>query len=695
MIGSANSTETGAADSSEWSDQVEKAPEPVAGTGAMVNVSQTFLQRSKWAARTLLLARKAGERICELERRDQVVRQGMGVAIRHMLQHNAALERSLAVRSELAANLARDTKASLEWKKTYDLSKQIVVHESVGGGTLASWVTLDEVTSAATKCETLGHQIDHDVKTLTEKVNEVAYDGRQLEAKHKALIADDRQASGSGRDASWKDIVEDVEAIVGKIQTDTDYVGSLDDTTQSAKTSRRVQEKHEREFFPPIESNLRELNGLIRGKLQEISSTKTELLKALKEISQIQYRASMLRPDLSQLAANINAAEEARVVVAKAVDMPYLYGVMLIELCRRNLWVAETKELAAETAESMATRKHDEEARRHKWHKHYGDIDVFRKIRGDAADIDVAFTPSRQTLPAISKADVVEYMATLDRLGLEQERSELQREFQGMVMSQAPPKSSGSSHDSPVGHGGISVFKNGSVIKTDQSEKIRSYESRIRRLEDLLIQYRYREMNGGPTPAARPPSVSGTSPTAGDGSMPDRTADMDPLRAQIVALEKQRERDAQEISSLSDKLKGLTALSERIRDREQETTNRLHDKSQQVSKLEADAMANRDKATKMESELAECKNKELELQEQVIKLTRQLEESETKRADAESLKKELLANLAAKESEYASFMSNQKHESEARVESLQDDVDTLEARVDELQDALETKAEIL
>ena len=241
----------------------------------------------------------------------------------------------------------------------------------------------------------------------------------------------------------------------------------------------------------------------------DLDGARQFLVRTLERANRFQQQVlSELRHPLAVLNDDLRHAEELKSRVARVIDLPFLYGVLLIERSRREKWNADVGPLLAR-----------EDARRKEWTKRYTEgqlgelvqkVDEIGQVglatpAGSGADS----TPEQgDPAQAAEKAAAVdEYLRQLDKLDLKDVSRDLRGELGAMRRQFAKSMSASVSSLLPEGRAGgvdlrtdprtdprmdVSLVVPGSAGSADASSQstTAAYEARLRKLETMLMQAR-------------------------------------------------------------------------------------------------------------------------------------------------------------------------------------------------------------
>lgn len=237
----------------------------------------------------------------------------------------------------------------------------------------------------------------------------------------------------------------------------------------------------------------------------------------LQNIAVIQSISAPINPQINKLDSAYQEEDSHFQLLSLVEQLPISYGLLLIECVRRREWSEKFQHNGQKLAEDLASIKEDEEKRRRKWQRstglllpfELGESQILRaelNTRGDASG----------GLPKVTRQDVEAYLDSLKAVGgmdvflkdltqalqaLDHPSKRINKRLKGFKM--------GSIHEAGMmGSSSILSGRNDEevkILRADKeqlSERIRGYESRIRKLEDLL--HRGRTAGGAPYPTNNP-----------------------------------------------------------------------------------------------------------------------------------------------------------------------------------------------
>ncbi|ODV62093.1 autophagy protein ATG11 ASCRUDRAFT_19000, partial [Ascoidea rubescens DSM 1968] len=184
--------------------------------------------------------------------------------------------------------------------------------------------------------------------------------------------------------------------------------------------------------------------------------------------------------------------------LSTVIDLPLLYGFFLIENLRRIQWDNEIRLIATKTAENFASIEEKELNYRNIWVKNYGLIlkilnleSIF--LMNNLSSIEITTNKDntiKQINLNISKNDILNYIENLKNIQISNESIDLLLKNLNNLENQ---KVNLNSKFNPYLNMNISKDQN-----SIDNQVIQGYESRIKKLESLLHQHKYKNLNQWP-----------------------------------------------------------------------------------------------------------------------------------------------------------------------------------------------------
>lgn len=374
-----------------------------------------------------------------------------------------------------------------------------------------------------------------------------------------------------------------------------------------------------------------------------------------------------VNPQINKLDTQYQEEGNAFQLLSLVQRLPTVYGSLLVECVRRREWSEKFQSNGQKLAEELALMKEDEEKRRRKWQRSTGGMLPFEL--GDTSQIVRAELNTRGDpsggLPNVTRQDVEAYIATLKTvsgleavvkdltlalLDIDKPSRRVNKRLKGFKM--------GSIHEANMmGSSMLGMGRNDDEIKVlradkeQLSERIKGYESRIRKLEDLL--HRGRTVSGNLYPSAANstpvrPSTPGIQ-SFPSGQSPEQTH-VPMMRTPSVS----HRRSSTEVHPSTEPFKT------------------------RIAALMAELAAEKERATQLQREASENTESEKAMAAQITQ--------------ADETKKDLVTNLKATVEQHTTELKTLEaeiNELKEKLEKAYDDLDRMEEKMRPLESELE------
>lgn len=481
---------------------VEEPPEP-----ANVAPSEYLGQELQWAQNMSQMAESSIKEQKTIRSRCQVISAGLDLAMQYMMRYSTALNESFQSKIDFAIAFEKDLEVTREWKSYLALLNNIpLVSPDQQGAKLSSWIDVPKVQKSYDKCEEQYQTIRTAVSNASASVQTIMDASNSLSdlVARSVRAPSSRSSAGLLNEADCSEIIEEISAILAKIKRDMDASG--------ASPTQRMLNVHSREFDVQIKRAVMELHASHQALNRRKESLQKTVTTCLSQLSRIQSNTAEARAQLRDVGQLLRSTEDYRAFVARVIDMPFLYGMYLIEMLRRNEWFALVKQSIQVEAEKMGHWHDDEQKRREDWEETYRPLLVQNMKYVDThlttPNIELNLSTSVNSDPAtaahanITKDDLDKYIAAINIPELRSQYQDLKEELSHMLevlarisrdLSETDPIDSRKFHPlrrESIGLLSANALGLSSTTNTESDpnneKKIRAYESRIRKLEDLL-----------------------------------------------------------------------------------------------------------------------------------------------------------------------------------------------------------------
>ncbi|AOW01225.1 YALI0B04598p [Yarrowia lipolytica CLIB122] len=547
---------------------------------------------SQWALTVLTHCSRLVEETKRVTAEIATIKRATNVAITQMKQHSQNLDKNLLNVKEYSKELNQGITPllSVDLAQLRDNTRAVkLVAPAVFGKKqfLNDWLDLQQLQSIVVEFKA-------DFPSCMDKLQTLEQDLAQLSKDTQTLVnSTDVWIGGTNSDVLCNEAV----GILRKLSelTSGDHV-----TNEAVKSVQNCQ------------SQILDLHkALSKAKFQTVQHSQ----KVLQSISQLQSRSTKLKPKLTHIGSELTKYEEKRVQAMKQVDVEFVYGCVLVEMLRRTVWSQSGGENGSVKSE-IGTRV--------AWKKQFQDTFPFVDILNEQEDLTIdtisTSSPSIVHNLVIARPVVTDYIS---QVSSKEVRNNLESLLGGVTGSAAATSSFPRS-----------LFRNGSISgslmaerapissATNADDKIRGYEARIRKLEDLLYKQRMSQDTSRWSVSPGTPSAGFAVVSPGQLSSEARGSSLSPepteTREQVKAREKAEEeaRKAEEERLARDKA-AAEALQSKVDQLSQSllhTENEKNDLMANLASMESDFSRER---RCLVQEISELKLRVEELEEQV------------------------------------------------------------------------------
>lgn len=666
---------------------------------------EVFDARSRWAETLLDKAEGYKSEIGSLESQIDVIVSGVKVAMVNLQHPLGSLEKNINTKVEFLTELDENAQKAVDWEQDFKKLDRIQLidyfqtSDAKAPKTLAGWIDKEEVAAASVKCSELRSTCYENLRSLQGGVTTVLSHANELDNSVK------RWSRNKIHSQSYMDIFQDIKALALRIKKDAEHVSSLSETAPNLKNVVKLAALHEKEFLNEIKSYIFDLYQKVVGCVEFKRTYQDSFIDYLRQISQLQYQTSLLRPKLQTVQRDLHRAEEHRVSVAQVVELPYLYGMFLLEHHRRKLWTDHIKSMVNETTDGISTLNQEEIKCRESWKKHCGNA-MLKLLKSESKNeehvptIEVVLKDEHESECEVSKQDIDKFFRDLDQIGFNELLNELKLEYDGLVKRVNASKlaSLPAAQQQADLSASQKMFKSGSISENslmllngdnnpskrnatevkEYENKIKEYEMRIRKLEGLLHRKQYAEMTSG---AGTPITPPGTGTVTGNSGMLNKSERPQPNRLleQVHNLTEERKVDRERIESLK---RHNHELEGKLQQVQQEKDNAENIKSDLLANMSAQESEFSRERRGLHQEISELKMRVDELEEEAEREGDRANELEMKRDhEVQKLEKQLEV-IKLREHENNKNYSEELDKFIAKEHALKDENEKLRNKVE-------------
>lgn len=598
-----------------------------------------------------------------------MVQRSTAIAVENIKQHLGNLRPKYEDTNTWANQISEDQSFLLDrWKNTLEnlasiktskelrkslhgYSAALQSSDSVGDGdtksTLQEVINVTEVEKAGAAGTYLAQQFTKRLAELRSAYESVARESQDLieDFQHSVSLSDSEVEDQTDRS------IEEIEVLARKIYADYAHILDLTDSPKAVSQASKIAHLHKTSLLPSLIQTNEEVNQLLQHVFALKDNTMKNSVRYLQQISIVESNVSNIHSKLASLDIN---KENAHVfdLLNFVVRLPSIYGSLLIECVRRWEWTEKMTSDSSLLVEEIATYKDEEGRRRKKWSNDMGRAVDLASMNDMALGIEVNIQAQKQKWPSVSREDINKYLSNLRGLsGMEDTIEEIEERLKAMdapskqQVRRAKAFKNGSIHE--VAYGKTSLLLRGDdgamlSMKSEKSkveEKLKSAESRIRKLEDLL--HRQSQLQ-------RPSSATGFA------------------ASNAPTFERHATSLAPNFTSALSKARETPSRRSSVSSRRFSITNEPDDRglAQRIVTLEAELTTQKAQSKDLERNAAARLNAEDNLKSQI--------------EEAISTKEDLLGNLEAQQREFDSerrLLVGENDKLKVRLEELEDDFD--------------------
>ncbi|SPO00901.1 related to myosin heavy chain [Cephalotrichum gorgonifer] len=377
----------------------------------------------------------------------------------------------------------------------------------------------------------------------------------------------------------------DVEALAKKIDSDykqiLEYTPSQRDVLQASKTAST----HTERLLPSLKKRANEMGDMIQYATRARNEVAADSIKFMRSITEITSLHGSVKAQINAL----NQAEEDMTTfdyLRLIHQLPYMYASFLSEAVRRREWYDKVRSDSSTLANTMALFQDEEIKRRRKWQKMVGSTYGRDMLDANAIGLEVNLLGDEDPWPALTKQDLETFLESLKKHNAEalviDDVSKLLGELGAPTKQQSKrikAFKNGSIHEASLGISGLLMRGDDDLLRSLQDDKtklenrLKTSDSRIRRLEDLLHRQSqasrtglgnvFQAQNGDSTSSVKPP-----------GKQTDGT---ESLLHRITQLESDLHAEQQRSAAAKKELDTHAARSNEIRDQMEEANSTKKD----------------------------------------------------------------------------------------------------------------------
>ncbi|KAI4180010.1 MAG: hypothetical protein L6R41_007511 [Letrouitia leprolyta] len=475
-----------------------------------------FDERRAWATELQAHCAQIGEQITKLDSEASIIQRSVVIAVENVKQHIANLRPKFEDSRIWADHVLQDQSSLLEeWERIVGKYSSIPTLKALGVCLTGTPVASQEASKASVSESDTSLYNFIDIRELTRASNagkashqrfrtratEVTVAFGDVEQKADSIVDNfnqDANLSDSSTTEQGDHLLEEIQALAYKINADYDHVIGLSHASNAITQMTRIALLHTRNFIPTLMQTAVELDQLLRKTVDRKNDAQTSGVQYLQNISTVESRIALVHTKLAKLDIDPDDGQ-AFEILGSVTRLPSVYGLLLVECVRRLEWTEKITTDSSTLVEEVATFREEEVKRRKKWIKDMeGAVDL-RPIDDMSVNIDVNVQAEKQHWPKVSRDHIHEYTSILRELeGFNNAAKEVDAACTTLDVPtkqqarRAKAFKNGSIHDTALGTNSLLLRGDDDILlalkgeKSKLEDKLKSSESRIRKLEDLL-----------------------------------------------------------------------------------------------------------------------------------------------------------------------------------------------------------------
>jgi len=446
-----------------------------------------------------------------------IIEQGVGVAVENLKAHVGSLEQKFGEANAWAGDVVQaqrtlivDCEAALSRLESLPAAKDFLPFIEVGNftrkdsgtllsirsvATLKDFVNAEDVRKAGVLGREVSDQFDSRLSELGTTVKRILSDSQDLVG-----IVDKDTAASVARNADDEagPLMEDIELIAKKVSTDYEHVLGLQSSSKAVSQASKMALLHTRNYLPSLMERSVEISQQLRAAVEQKNASAYSAVRYMQTISAIESMLANVHPQLSNLDVQPESTK-AFELLSFVTHLPSVYSALLVESVRRREWREKMTRDSSTLAEEMAMYKEEEERRRKKWLKSMEEHVIINVADGKSFGIEVNLQGEENEWPYVTREDLSAFLGQLKAAnGMDEAAKnmlQLLKDLDTPTRQQtrrAKAFKNGSVYDAGLGRSSLLLRGDDDLLrslkedKTRLEDRLKSSDSRVRKLEDLL-----------------------------------------------------------------------------------------------------------------------------------------------------------------------------------------------------------------
>lgn len=304
--------------------------------------------------------------------------------------------------------------------------------------------------------------------------------------------------SALSHDGESLQLLQDIEAVAKKIDTDFQTILDFSNTSRDILQASKIASNHTERLLPSIRNRALEMDEMLRLATESRNALAAESVEFMQNITSITSLSHSVKSQVN----SVNQDEFATFDYLRLIyQVPCMYVSFVAEAIQRREWFDKAKQDSSTLANEMALFQDEEIKRRRRWAKSVGNTygPETPNVDGNVPGLEINLHGEDGQWPVMTRQDLEEVYEALRR---QKADSEIIADVAKLISEvDSPTKQqskrlkafkNGSIHEAALGRSGLLIRGDDDLLRSLQDDrsklesKLKTAESRVRRLEDLL-----------------------------------------------------------------------------------------------------------------------------------------------------------------------------------------------------------------
>ncbi|GMM35813.1 autophagy protein [Saccharomycopsis crataegensis] len=431
--------------------------------------------------------------------------RSLGITGKYLDLHLSEISNKFSLSNDLIASLEKNS-LSGSWENYYSGLQNIHLFNDKQGN-LASIISYEEIDRNANESISLSNQLGKKVTVIQTKLDSVRSERSTLEKKIE--IFKQNSIIKNFNNLNLNDIVKQIKNLSKLLQQETKecieifpeyqtFTSEISIPKEQLSKLLKTISRHQQVYVPETLQLANDLYYLQLNLNALYKKLKITICEVVSKTNSIQANLADVRFGMKSMIKQIDDLQVIESNICTVIDLPLLYGIFLLENVRRIEWDKELKNIVGKTAENFSLINEKEVRLRKKWEKNYGLILKLLKLDNvftlhNLSTVDLT-TNKDETIKGltlnVTRQDVADYISNLKDNNISEEAITILKNSLRDLNNQKV-----SLYSKFDGYLNFQISKDSNA--TD-NELIQSYQTRIKKLESILHQHKYKNLNQWP-----------------------------------------------------------------------------------------------------------------------------------------------------------------------------------------------------